>query len=467
MKKLITLFATLLAVFAVQGQPITGQWSGILKVQGVELTLVFNIHETEEGLSASMDSPDQGAFGIQVTTITFRDSVLMMEVAPAGIQYEGIVRGEVIQGVFIQAGQEFPLNLSHKPLEDQQTKRPQEPQPPYPYHSEEIIFHNQQAGINLSGTLTLPEKEGRFPAVILISGSGPQNRDEEVFGHKPFLVLADHLTRKGIAVLRFDDRGVGQSEGDFAQATSYDFAEDVEHGLDFLLARNDIETEHIGLLGHSEGGMIAPIVAAERPGDVGFIVLLAAPGVPGRELLLMQQQAIGQASGLPAEEMQKNRQINEKLFQMLRDSENEAQLRQDITQYLEEAFADTSSIPPGMSREQFISMQVQQLASPWMINFLAFDPATVLRKVEAPVLAINGSKDLQVPAQENLQAIEQALEQGGNEDVTAMPLEGLNHLFQESQSGLPNEYGTIKQTFSPIALEVISSWIVSKTTEAP
>ncbi len=463
MKKTITLLVSLLAVLAVQGQQITGRWNGVLKVQGTELGLVFNIYETEEGLNASMDSPDQGAFGIEVSTVTFRDSVLLLEVTPAGIRYEGILRDDELQGVFMQGGQEFPLNLSRSPLEDQKAKRPQEPQPPYPYHSEEIVFHNQQAGINLSGTLTLPEKEGRFPAVILISGSGPQNRDEELFGHKPFWVLADHLTRQGIAVLRFDDRGVGQSEGDFAQATTYDFAEDVEHGLNFLLARKDIETDHIGLVGHSEGGMIAPVVAADRPTDVAFIVLLGAPGVTGKELLLMQQQALGEASGLSEEVMQQNRQINEKMFQILEQSESQVQLRQDLRQYLEEVFTDTTDIPSGMSRGQFISMQVQQLVNPWMLNFLDFDPLTALRKVESPVLAITGEKDLQVPATENLQAIEQAVKQGGNDQVTTRRLEGLNHLFQESKSGLPTEYGTIEQTFSPRALEVISSWIISQT----
>lgn len=462
MKKTLSLFIILFATLFVSGQPITGQWSGILKVQGMELTLVFNINETEEGLQASMDSPDQGAFGIPVSTVTLKDSVLMMEVAPAGIRYEGILRGDTIQGVFIQAGQEFPLNLSHKPLEDQQTKRPQEPQAPYPYEAQEVTFRNEEAGISLGGTLTLPRGEGPFPAAILISGSGPQNRDEEVFGHKPFLVLADHLTRQGIAVLRYDDRGIGQSEGDFSQATSYDFAEDAESALNYLLTRKEINAEHIGLVGHSEGGMIAPIVAAERPDDTGFIVLLAAPGVPGRELLLMQQQAIGEASGLSPEKVKTNRQINEKLFEMMKEEDDNSELRRKMTQHLEQSLTDTSDIPPGMSREQFIAMQVQQLASPWMITFLNFDPTPVLRQVESPVLAINGSNDLQVPAEENLQAIEQALEEGGNNQVTTRNLEGLNHLFQESQSGLPAEYGTIRQTFSPQAMEVISQWILEQ-----
>ncbi|MEQ8530538.1 MAG: CocE/NonD family hydrolase, partial [Imperialibacter sp.] len=242
-----------LTAVSMYGQDITGQWSGILKVQGIQLRVVFNINKAEDGYRSTMDSPDQGARGIPVTTTSFENAALKFTVANAGIVYEGVLGSDgVVVGSFKQAGQSFSMNLSREAVEKENMKRPQEPAKPYPYHSEHITFENKKAGIFLAGTLTLPKKAGLFPVVILISGSGPQNRDEELAGHKPFLVLSDYLTRNGIAVLRFDDRGTASSQGDFKSATSADFATDVEAAIDYLKARKEINKRKIGLIGHSE-----------------------------------------------------------------------------------------------------------------------------------------------------------------------------------------------------------------------
>ncbi|MCZ8215835.1 MAG: alpha/beta hydrolase, partial [Cyclobacteriaceae bacterium] len=286
MKIFPTLLLTLLVSLTTLAQGINGQWNGLLKVQGTQLRVVFNIKQTENGLSATLDSPDQGAKGIPTTASSFENGVLKIAIANLTVEYEGTLGSDnIIVGTFKQAGQTFPMNLSKEKVEKEKIVRPQEPAKPYPYYSEDVTFENKSAGISLAGTLTLPKKEGIFPVVILISGSGPQNRDEELMGHKPFLVLSDHLTKNGIAVLRYDDRGTALSKGDFKTATSADFATDVEAAMAYLKTRKEINKKKIGLIGHSEGGLIAPMVAS-RSKDVSFIVLLAGPGIPGDSILL-------------------------------------------------------------------------------------------------------------------------------------------------------------------------------------
>jgi uncharacterized protein len=325
-----------------------------------------------------------------------------------------------------------------------------------------VTFSNSKANVSLAGTLTLPQKEGRFPVAILITGSGPQNRDEELLGHKPFLVLADYLTRHGIAVLRYDDRGVGQSTGDFKDATSADFATDVESAIAYLKTRKEINQTKIGLIGHSEGGLIAPMVASKN-NDIDFIVLLAGTGIRGDKLLLMQQELILKASGVPDSEIKKNKAINAGAFQVILESKDTQTLRTNLTKYLTETLQkDSASKPANLTEAAFIELQLNQLASPWMAYFVKYDPASSLEKVKCAVLAVNGSKDLQVPAKENLAAIGQSLQKGGNKKVTLIERPNLNHLFQESTSGLPAEYATLEQTISPVALEKITEWITKQ-----
>lgn len=356
------------------------------------------------------------------------------------------------------------MNLSRKLIEKEVVRRPQEPTKPYPYYSEDITFQNTEANILLSGTLTLPKKDGIFPVVILITGSGPQNRDEEILGHKPFLVISDHLTKNGIGVLRYDDRGVGQSEGDFGTATSADFATDVESAIAYLKTRREIDKKKIGLVGHSEGGLIAPLVAS-RSKEVGFIVLLAGPGIRGDKLLLLQQELIARANGISETDIRRSIDNNSRLFEMLVESDDNQKLKTDLTNSINEMLKNDAitAIPNGMTQEELVSQQVNQLSSPWMQYFMKYDPATTLEKVRCPVLAVNGAKDLQVPSKENLTAIKDALARGGNKNVTIKEFPGLNHLFQESKTGSPNEYAEIEQTFSPMALGEITKWIKQQT----
>lgn len=464
MRTFSILLVTLLTSITLTAQDIAGQWNGVLKVQGTQLRVVFNVTETDKGLSSTMDSPDQGATGIPVTNTTFENPKIKFEVANALIEYNGELKENEIVGTFKQGGQEFPMNLSREAIEKEIVQRPQEPTKPYPYYSEDVTFQNAKANISLSGTLTLPQKDGIFPVVILITGSGPQNRDEEIMGHKPFLVISDYLTKNGIGVLRYDDRGVGQSEGDFGTATSADFATDVESAIAYLKTRKEINNKQIGLIGHSEGGLIAPMVAS-RSKEVGFIILLAGTGIRGDKLLVLQQGLIARANGISETDIKKSIDNNSKLFEIIIESDDDQKLKMDLTDSINEILKrDTvTEIPNGMTQEEFVALQVNQVSSPWMQYFIRHDPATTLEKVKCPVLAVNGAKDLQVPPKENLAAIKNALAKGGNKNVTTKEFPDLNHLFQECKTGSPNEYAEIEQTFSPTVLGEITEWIKQQT----
>jgi len=407
-----------------------------------------------------MDSPDQGAKDIPVTSTSFKDSTVIFTVASATIEYKGILgKDSIIVGDFKQAGRTIPLNLSRSIAEKAEIKRPQEPKKPYPYYAEDVKFENKTAGITLAGTLTLPKSDGVYPAVVLITGSGPQNRDEELLGHKPFLILSDYLTRNGIAVLRVDDRGTAQSTGNFKTATTADFATDVEAAVQYLLSRKEINKKKIGLIGHSEGGIIAPMVA-ERSSNVSFIILLAGTGIRGDKLLLLQDELIEKADGASDSALAKNKSVSKGALDIVIKSTSTEQLKNDLTTYFKQYLKDNpNDKPANTSDDDFITQQVNGLSSPWMQYFIKYDPAGALEHVKCPVLAINGSKDLQVPPKENLPAIKAALAKGGNKDVTTKELPGLNHLFQECKTGSPSEYASIEQTFSPTALSVILEWI--------
>ncbi|GHT11493.1 alpha/beta hydrolase [Bacteroidia bacterium] len=452
----------------VLAQDITGQWNGVLKVQGTQLRLVFHITKTDAGYSATLDSPDQGVKGIPTTSTTVETGhapSLKIVIPSIGAGYEGALENDtIITGTFKQMGQSFPLNLSRATIEKEPLIRPQEPKKPYPYNEEEVVFDNPMDGVTLAGTFTYPKTKGTFPAVVLISGSGAQNRDEELMGHKPFLVLADYLTKNGIAVLRFDDRGTAKSTGNFQIATSLDFSKDVESAVKYLQTRKEVNQKKIGLVGHSEGGMIAPMVAA-RSKEVAFIVLLAGVGISGEQLLLLQQELIAKASGLDEADWQKAQKVNQGAFEIIIQSTQQVELQKDLITYFKQVAQDIprTGIPEGVTENDLVNMAVSRICTPWMQYFIKYHPAPALEKVKCPVLAINGDKDLQVPAKINLEAIKSALQKGGNKKVTTKELPGLNHLFQEAETGLPTEYATIEQTFSPIALNEIVEWIKIQT----
>jgi dipeptidyl aminopeptidase/acylaminoacyl peptidase len=327
------------------------------------------------------------------------------------------------------------------------------------YYSEDVTFVNEKENFTLAGTLTLPAKEGNFPSVVLISGSGLQNRNNEIMGHQSFLVLADYLTRNGIAVLRFDDRNFGESKGDAHNATTENFATDAEAAVNYLKSRNEIDKTKIGLIGHSEGGIIAPMIAAKSD-DIAFIVLLAGSAIQGSDLLLMQTELVSKAMGRPDSTIKKTSEINKNLYEFICNIDDEQERKAKITEYIKETISKTPDIfGKGQSEEQIISTITEQTNAPWVAYFIRYNPAPTLEKVKCPVLAINGSKDLQVPSQVNLNAINAALTKGGNTDFKVKELEGLNHLFQECNTGSPMEYAVIKQTFSPTALDEIYKWI--------
>jgi len=441
-----------------QAQDITGQWNGLLSVQGINLRLVFHINKSGEGYTSTMDSPDQNATGLPVATTTFNGSKISLAAPQMGLSYEGEFKTDSITGTFKQGPLSVPMTLKRTPAVVKAPNRPQEPKPPYPYRSEEVSFENKAAGIVLAGTLTMPATGSNFTTVILITGSGAQNRDQEIMGHKPFLVIADYLTRHGIAVLRYDDRGTAKSTGNFATSTTADFAADAESAIAYLKTRKEINQKKIGLIGHSEGGVIAPMIAA-RSNDVGFIVLLAGSGLRGDALLLLQQELIYRVSGIPETQIAGILKNNAKVMDKVTSANGMVSL-QEIIDFMTTLRAEFAGVVPGgISVDDYIKQYAVGMSSPWMQYLLRLDPAPTLEKVKCPVLAINGSKDLQVPPNENLSAISNALKKGGNNRVTTKEYPNLNHLFQTCITGSPAEYATIEQTFSPDVLKDLVEWI--------
>lgn len=430
---------------------IDGDWLGTLDTGMSKLRLAVHIFNTEDGLMATMDSLDQGAKGIPVTTVTRNGAVLKLEVKGIGGVFEGTLDKDLttVAGTWKQGGGTLPLVLKRtKNAAELERRRPQNPAKPYPYREEEVSFDNKAAGITLAATLTIPPGKGPFPAVFLITGSGRQDRDETLLGHRPFLVLSDYLTRHGIAVLRADDRGFGKSTGNFAKATTEDFAADAEAAVFYLKGRHEVDVYKIGLVGHSEGGIVAPMVAARNP-DVAFIVMMAGIGVSGEEILVEQVRLISEAGGKSKDEAAKLAAQQRDIIELIKQEKDDAVLEKKLRVQLN-----------GQVPDALLGARIQQVVSPWFRYFIAYDPTAVLQKVHCPVLAIDGEKDLQVPPKENLDAIRKALEAGGNKNVEVKEFPGLNHLFQTAKTGSPVEYAEIEETMSPVALEKVSSWIL-------
>ena len=440
-----------------------GIWQGKININPtVQLSIVLHIDKKEDGtLNASMDSPDQSAYGIKVDKITAsQDSLHFIVMAIAGNYHAEYNKDSLmLLGKWSQGAYSFPLNLK-KTDKVEEAKRPQLPAKPYPYNEEEVVFENKIDSIKLGGSFTYPKEGNNFSAVVLITGSGWEDRDETIFNHKPFLVIADYLTRKGFAVLRFDDRGGGASTGNATKATTLDFVKDVKAAVDYLKTRKEVNQNKIGLIGHSEGGMIAPLVASERK-DIAFIILLAGPGLTGEEILIRQAELISKAEGIPDQEIEKNAKLSKSIYAELRKSKDAEDANKHVKNLLEEyvqKLSDSEKKELGDTKA-FVEQQSNAVSSPWFKFFLTYDPAPVLEKVKCPVLALNGEKDLQVPAKEDLEAIETALKMGKNKNYKTLLLPGLNHLFQTAQTGSPNEYGKIEETFSPVALQTISDWL--------
>jgi len=441
---------------------VTGSWLGRLNVTAVTLRIVFNLSVVEkDSLVATLDSPDQGAKNIKIGPVKFDGKNIKISAPLLLAEYNGIIKNDtLIEGTFMQRGAVMPLNLIRLKAEFT-LNRPQEPKPPFPYLSEDVTFNNSKASINLAGTLTIPKGEGPFPAVILITGSGSQNRNEELMGHKPFRVIADYLTRNGIAVLRYDDRGVGRSQGSPLDASSADFATDAEAAYLFLKTRREIDPELIGLAGHSEGGLIAPIVAASNR-DVAFIISLAGTGVPGEQVLHRQNRDISLNSGADEKEIEESIATNKKLFEILKKETDNKKAFEKMTSAYKEILATQKKKPEEIETGlKQLNTSMNPASFNWLRYFINTDPAVFWKKVKCPVLALNGEKDLQVAADVNLPAIEKALKSGGNKSVKTVEFPGLNHLFQHCKTGLPSEYGEIEETISPEVLEIMAKWILA------
>ena len=415
---------------------------------------------------AVFDSPDQNANNLAVSEFRVDSDSLIAysKVIGGGFRGKFIKDKMEISGSWKQGNVNAPVTLIRITSLAAPVSRPQTPKPPFAYKTENVEYDNAAKTVHFGGTLTLPEKNtGPFPVVILISGSGQQDRDETIFNHKPFAVLADHLTRNGIAVLRVDDRGVGQTTGEVKNATSYDFAKDVQAGISYLKSRKDIDAKKIGLIGHSEGGIIAPLVANQSK-DVAFIVSMAGVGVKGIDLIKKQSADLLKAGNLPEDQFEALNSLYSKMFilakkEALTKSINFLPVFEKWRAEQPQALVDSLHLKDGEQGASQIENLGRRINLAWMRYLINYDPDLVLSRIKIPVLAINGSKDIQVSAKENLAGFERWLKKAGNKDFKIQELAGLNHLFQTAQTGYLNEYATIEETISPVALQAITNWI--------
>ena len=431
---------------------LDGDWEGVLTLPATKLRIVLHVRTGRYGTVATLDSPDQIAFGLPVSQLARSGQTVSFRQTATRLGFSGTLSADdqAIVGELTQAAVR-PLTLTRRAAHAAALRRPQTPRPPFPYKAEEVTVESAP-GVRLAGTLTLPPGKGPFPAAVLITGSGAQDRDETIFGHKPFAVLADDLTRRGVAVLRYDDRGFARSTGDFVKATSADFAVDAAAATAYLRARPEIDPDRVGLIGHSEGGVVAPMAAAKDP-RLGFVVLIAAPAAPILEAMFAQQDAIGPVMGIDPERIQRSRSVFARVMAAMKDAPDQSAAEARAREIL---VSEGSHIGIAPDRAGAVA---RQLASDWRRTLLEYDPAPNLRAIRAPVLAVNGSKDVQVVPEVNLPAIRTAL--GGNRNATILELPGLNHMLQTATTGAMGEYNDIEETIAPAALKVIGDWVAA------
>lgn len=471
MKKLILSIIILTVTSPIYAQKnVTGLWAGTLNV-GVEVHLVFHIKDSAEVFSVTMDSPDQGVNDIPASINIKQDSMIIRLLKGNG-KYEGFISSDsTINGKWIQGGS-YTLNMK-KVKEIMLSKRPQTPKPPFPYKSEDVLYFNVDNSIQYGATITTPVGKGPFPSLLLITGSGQQNRDEEILQHRPFAVIADYLTRKGYIVMRVDDRGMGKTTGDVKNATSRDFANDAEVSIDYLKKLKDVDLSRIGLLGHSEGGMIAQMIAAERK-DIDFLIFLAAPGEKCIKLMEDQNAAVLRSNGTPEPVITGYIKYYHNLIPAIISAPSIEDAKNSVSKLVDQWISTTdkntvimtTGINGTDTKEKYINSIVPVLYSPWFLYFLKYDPDIYLRKIKSKVLALNGDKDVQVIAETNLSAMEKSLKKGPSKKVDVIKLNGLNHLFQHCKSCSPVEYGKLEETISPEVLETIGKWLNSNVAYA-
>jgi len=444
---------------------IEGVWQGSVSLPAAKLRLVLKVRRDAAtgALGGTLDSIDQGARDLPIDVLSFEGGKLHLEMKNIGAKYDAqLTESDELTGTWSQGPASLPLSFkrdANVPV----VNRPQEPARPLPYQEIEVSY-DSAPGVKLAATLTLPTGKGPFPAVLLVTGSGPQDRDEALAGHRPFYVLADYLTRRGVAVLRADDRGTGKSTGNFWASTSEDFATDALAGVKYLAARVDVRKGQIGLVGHSEGGLIAPLAAAR--GDVeakrvAFLVLLAGPAVPLADILDAQNRAVLAAQQVPENYIEADQAMQRKLFDIARTDSDTAHAATEMRTALE-AYVNTLPEPARTQMKAQVEVKVQLTNSAWMRWMLKYDPASTLRGTKIPVLALFASRDLQVPAGQNRPPMQAALA-SGNKANQVIELAGLNHLFQAAATGAPTEYSLIEETMNPAALQTVGDWIARRT----
>lgn len=434
-----------------------GDWYGHLDIMGQQLSIVFHIKKD----SIYLDSPDQKAFNIPMDTISISENSLYFKSYSMMASYDGEFREnpDTLIGTFKQGGMDLTLNMSRFKIEKEVRLRPQDPNPPFDYKVKDITFRNKKAKINLAGTLTIPMDCDECPVVVMITGSGPQDRNEELVGHKPFWVIADHLANNGIACLRYDDRGIAESEGNFHEATSFDFAKDAGAAVDYLKKMKTFSK--IGLMGHSEGGLIAPMVATDNK-NVDFAVLLAGTGVPGKDIVSHQQKLIGSSTNDDPVLLEKHVETMKKLNNIVIQEKDLEVAINKIHSYIDTIYREFNDdekeyFGPKM---QYKMQMSATLGSPWWKNFLVIDPADYLSQLKIPVLALFGDKDLQVDPAQNAGPMEKALSQSTS-SYEIKVFKNKNHLFQNTETGRIEEYGKIEETISEDVLEFFTLWINS------
>ncbi len=472
MKKIILILISIITISQAHSQNIdkfAGNWDGILKTKGIVLRIIFKIKKINDTtLDAKFDVPKQFAYNVPINKIFIKGDTIILKNYNFHIKLQGFIKDSTFIGFYKQG--QYTANIilkNNKNYKISDFTRPQTPKPPYPYKTEEVRIEDKKNNVTLAGTITIPKDSSKkYPAVVMVTGSGPQNRDEELFMHKPFLVIADYLTRHGIAVLRYDDRGFGKSVGNYNISTTKDFAQDALNAVIFLRNHKNIDKNNIGIIGHSEGGLIAEMLAADKKNNINFIVLLSAPGVPTSELMLDQNKEISLKNKIDTAIINRNYKLNSELYQVLKTENNNVNANKKLNKVFDKYtknLTEEEKEDQGLTKNIINSIIFQSL-TPWFKYFIRINPADYLQKIKCPVLALGGSNDLQVKADKNLKAIKNNISKNGNKNVTVKELPKLNHLFQHSKTGLPQNYKDINETFSPEALKIISDWI-NKTTE--
>ncbi|MFE3104842.1 alpha/beta hydrolase family protein [Nocardia tengchongensis] len=425
---------------------VTGNWRGDIEVPDHPLTV--GVSFTADG-KATIDIPAQGVVDGQLADVKTSPDAVTWTITkiPGKPSFRGVYdkASDSIEGQFTQSGQTFPLTLTRGKVEG--PPRPQEPKPPYPYKSEDISYRS--GDITIAGTLTEPQTGGPFPTVVLINGSGANDRNEELLGHKPFLLLADTLTRAGYAVLRTDKRGVGGTGGHLDSASYRDLTDDIAAGMAFLHGRSDIDAKRIGLLGHSEGGYLAPLYTQRPDSGVAFVIMMAGPSVPGSDVLLEQNRLILTAQGATPEQVDKQVGFTSALSGLLCKGDPAA-AKNYVRQHNDTLPAD----------ERLSEEAMDQLVTPYMAALVCYDPAPALAALRVPVLAFYGSKDLQVPAAQNEGPARTLL--AADPDATVTVFDGLNHLMQPADKGSPDEYAAIQTTIDPQVLTTVTGWLTQR-----